>query len=90
MAVKNFKKKTNKNAKEELLNYLREKDENEDEETETNTVNNFTKVIEVMYHYEQITKTQHKESYSIFTSKKKFFKCLKRLQTYQVIMLLSK
>lgn len=42
MAVKTFKKKTNKNAKEELLNYLREKDENEDEETETNTVNNFT------------------------------------------------
>ena len=47
MAVKTFKKKTNKNAKEELLNYLREKDENEDEETETNTVNKFTKVIDV-------------------------------------------
>ena len=60
MAVKTFKKKTNENAKEELLKYLREKDENEDEETETNTVNNLTKVIEVMYHYEQITKTLHK------------------------------
>ena len=53
MAAKTFvKKNTNENVKEELLNSLRE--------AEINTANNSTEAIEVMNHYEEIIKTQHK------------------------------
>ena len=61
MAAKTFmKKKMDKKMKEEFLKSLREKDEDEDEETGITTVNNSTEVIEVINRYEEIIKTQHK------------------------------
>ena len=66
MAAKTFvKKNTNENVKEELLNSLRE--------AEINTANNSTEAIEVINHYEEITKTQHKRGIQyIYTNKEKW------------------
>ena len=60
MATKAFMKKTNENVKEELLNSLRakEEDENEDNETENNTANNLTEAVKKINHYEKIIKTR--------------------------------
>ena len=62
MATKTFvKEKMNKNVKQELLNSLWRKGEDEDEETEINTVSNLIEAIEIMNHYEETIKTQHKQ-----------------------------
>ena len=62
MATKIFvKEKMNKNVKQELLNSLWRKGEDEDEETEINTVSNLIEAIEIMNHYEETIKTQHKQ-----------------------------
>ena len=53
-----IKKKTNKKLKEDLLNSLRENDE--DEETELETVNNATEARELINHYEEIIRARHK------------------------------
>ena len=68
MAAKTFvKKKANENVTEELLNSLREKDEDEDKETKINTVKNLTILLCGN------NKTQHKhESHNIYTNKEKF------------------
>ena len=46
--------------KKELLNSLREK--YEDEETQINTVNNPTKAIEIINHYEEIILNHYEDS----------------------------
>ena len=53
-----IKKKTNKKLKEDLLNSLRENDE--DEETELETANNATEVRELINHYEEIIRARRK------------------------------
>ena len=56
-----MKKTTNEtNMKKELLNSLREK--YEDEETQINTVNNPTKAIEIINHYEEIILNHYEDS----------------------------
>ena len=52
------RKKANKNVKKELLNSLRENDE--DEETEMKTANNPTETIELINHYKEIIRSHHK------------------------------
>lgn len=61
MAAKNFvKKKINENMKYELLNSLREKDEDIDIDEEIKTLNNLTEAIEIINYHENIIKSHHK------------------------------
>ena len=71
MAAKTIvRKKANENRKEELLNSLGKNVE--DEETEMETANNPTEAIELISHYEEIIRTQHKRvKQYIYTNKKK-------------------
>ena len=64
MAAKTVvKKKMHEKVKEELLNSLRENDENEVTEINTANITDPIEAIELINRYEEIIKTQHKWIY---------------------------
>ena len=81
MTAKTFvKKKTNENVKEELLDSLREKEE--DEETKINTVNNATEALEQINHYEEMIRTQGKWLIQYICKQGEIIKMLKEIESF--------
>ena len=75
------RKKANINVKEELLNSLRENDEDE-EETEMKTANNPTETIELINHYEEIIRTQYKRVIQYSYKQREILKMFKGTENF--------